>query len=255
MTKSKLNSRNNTGALRRRLRALDSALLSDAMGKSGAMDHDMHCMSANCRMAGPAFTLRIHTADNLMVAKALSVCPPGSVLVVDGQGELNTALWGIHTTVTARLKGMEGVVIDGAIRDVAGIRRDRFPVFARAVVPNAGGAEYPGEMGIPIQCGGLVVNPNDWIVGDEDGVVVVPAGRLAALVEAAERLRDCEKKIGREVLAGKDLATLLRYDELLDQKGGSVRVPQLRFLDRRANQRVPPRAGRSAARGKNKRGR
>src|SRR5215813_6186792 len=118
------------------------------------MDHDMRCWSANCRMAGPAATLRVHTADILMVGKALSVCPSGNVLVIDGQGELNTALWGAITTECALLKGMEGVVIDGAIRDLAQIRANRLPVFARAVVPNAGGAEYRGEINVAVQCGG-----------------------------------------------------------------------------------------------------
>ena len=87
--------------IRKRLLALRPALLSDALGKAGAMDHDMRCWSANCRMAGPAVTLRVHTADILMVGKALSECPKGFVLVIDGQGELNTALWGAITTACA----------------------------------------------------------------------------------------------------------------------------------------------------------
>ncbi|MCI0625161.1 MAG: RraA family protein, partial [Acidobacteria bacterium] len=124
--------------------------LSDALGKGGAMDHDMHCLSANCRMAGPAVTVRVHTADILMVGITLSHCLKGSVLVIDGQGELNTALWGEVTTLAARLKGLQGVVIDGAIRDLDKIRRDKLPVFARGVVPNAGGVQYPGELQIPV---------------------------------------------------------------------------------------------------------
>ena len=109
----------NTGSVRQRLLSLRPALLSDALGKSGAMDHYIQCFSANCRMAGPAFTARVHTADILMVGKALSDCPAESVLVIDGQGERNTALWGAITTEGARRKGVKGVVIDGAIRDVA----------------------------------------------------------------------------------------------------------------------------------------
>ena len=215
--------------IRRRLLALRPALLSDALGKAGAMDHDMRCWSANCRMAGPAVTLRVHTADILMVGKALSECPKGSVLVIDGQGELNTALWGSITTACARIKGVEGIVIDGAIRDVALIRRDKLPVFARAVVPNAGGAEYRGEIGIPIQCAGAVVNPGDWIVSDEDGVVVVSKARLEATLTLAERLRKVEIKIQRQVQSGKDLAALLRYDELLESKAATGGLPQMRF--------------------------
>src|SRR5262249_22749702 len=152
----------------------------------GAMDHDMKCMSAKCQMAGRAATVRAHTGDILMVGKAVSTCARGDVLVIDGQGELNTALWGILITEAARLKGLAGVVIDGAVRDIAGIRRDHLPVFARAVVPNAGGAEYSSEINVPIQCGGVPVHPGDWIVRDEDGVVVIPVHRLDAVLEKAE---------------------------------------------------------------------
>lgn len=218
-----------TLALRKQLLALRPALLSDALGKSGAMDHDMRCWSTNCRMAGPAATVRVHTADILMVGKALAECPAGHVLVIDGQGERNTALWGGITTIAARLKGIAGVVIDGAIRDVAQIRRDRLPVFARAVVPNAGGAEYKGELGITVQCGGAVVHPGDWIVSDEDGVVVVPAARLEATLALAQRLGRVERQIYRAVRAGKDLAALLHYDELLATKSAASGLPQMRF--------------------------
>ncbi len=219
----------NDRVLRTRLSTLKTALLSDALGKTGGLDHDMKCFSAKCQMAGPAATLRVHPADILMIGRAISECPKGSVLVIDGQGELNTALWGIVTTVVARLKKLEGVVIDGAIRDIEGIRRERFPVFARAIVPNAGGAEYLGESGIPIQCGGVVVNPGDWVVGDEDGVVVIPLARLLAVIKMAEHLRALETRIEREIRRGKDLVSLLRYDELLEQKANQVFLPQLRF--------------------------
>jgi len=204
--------------LLKEIRTIRTSLLSDALGKGGGMDHDMHCFSANCRMAGPAVTVRVHTADILMVGITLSHCPKGSVLVIDGQGELNTALWGEVTTLAARLKGLQGVVIDGAIRDLYKIRHDKLPVFARGVVPNAGGVQYPGEFQVTVQCGGAIVNPGDWVVGDEDGVVVIPQDRLESVIEGAMRLAVVEKKIEDEVAKGKDLATLLRYHELLEKK-------------------------------------
>jgi RraA family protein len=219
--------------IRKRLLRLRPALLSDALGKSGGMDHDMRCWSANCRMAGPAFTARVHTADILMVGKALSACPRGSVLVIDGQGERNTALWGAITTLAASRKGLAGVVIDGAVRDVAQIRRSRLPVFARAAVPNAGGAEYAGEIGRVIQCGGAVVSPGDWILSDEDGIVVIPVERLDAALATAERLQKTERAIERRVRQGADLAELLRYDELLQSKSAAGGLPQMRFSARR----------------------
>jgi RraA family protein len=214
------------------IRTIRTSLLSDALGKGGAMDHDMQCLSANCRMAGPAVTVRVHTADILMVGITLSRCPKGSVLVIDGQGELNTALWGEVTTLAARLKGLQGVVIDGAIRDLYKIRHDKLPVFARAVVPNAGGVQYAGEFQVPVQCGGAIVHPGDWVVGDEDGVVVVPQDRLESVIEAAKRLAVVEKKIEDEFAKGKDLATLLRYHELLEKKTSEGVLPQMRFLEK-----------------------
>lgn len=214
------------------IRTIRTSLLSDALGKGGAMDHDMQCRSASCRMAGPAVTVRVHTADILMVGITLSHCRKGSVLVIDGQGELNTALWGEVTTLAARLKGLQGVVIDGAIRDLYKIRHDKLPVFARAVVPNAGGVQYAGEFQVPVQCGGAIVHPGDWVVGDEDGVVVVPQERLETVIKAAKRLAVVEKKIEDEVAKGKDLATLLRYHELLAKKTSESVLPQMRFLEK-----------------------
>jgi RraA family protein len=218
--------------LSKKLLGIRTSLLSDALGKGGAMDHDMRCWSANCRMAGFAATVRVHTADILMVGIALSHCPKGSVLMIDGQGELNTALWGEVTTLAARLKGLRGVVIDGAIRDLCSIQRDRLPVFARATVPNAGGAQYAGEINVPIQCGGVIVRPGDWVAGDEDGVVVVPAERLDVVFETAQRLAIVEKRIEQAVRQGRDLAELLRYPEALADKSKQGVLPQMRFLEK-----------------------
>lgn len=211
-----------------RLMKAGSGALSDALGKAGAMDHDVQCRSANPHMAGQAFTVRVHTADILMVAKALSDCPAGRVLVVDGQGELNTALWGGLTTMAAHKKRLAGIVIDGAIRDRAEIRRSRLPVFARAVAPNAGGAEYCGELQVPVSCGGQVVTPGDWIVGDEDGVVVVPAARMEESLKIAGRILQAEKRIAKAIRTGVDLGEILRCDEVIDRKSREVFLPQLR---------------------------
>src|SRR5260370_1480694 len=105
------------------------ALSAEAWGNARAMDQDMRGGADNRRMAGPAVTLRVHTADILMVGKALSECPKGSVLAIDGQGELNTALWGAITTACARIKGVEVIVIDGALRDVPLTQHHNFPPF------------------------------------------------------------------------------------------------------------------------------
>jgi RraA family protein len=215
-------------AIRTRLAKIGAGPISDALGKTNAMDHAMRPRSANARMAGPAFTVRVHTADILMVSKALSECPKGSVLVVDGHGECNTALWGGLTTEAAFRKGLAGVVIDGAIRDSAEIARSRLPVFARAIVANAGGAEYAGELQIPVQCGGVVVNPDDWLVGDEDGVVAIPNAKLQEAMQIASRILEAESRIALAIRAGKDLGAILQCDEVLERKAREIFVPQLR---------------------------
>jgi regulator of RNase E activity RraA len=198
------------------------------MGKIGAMHHDMQCRSANVAMAGPAFTVRVHTADILMVSQAIKECPSGHVLVIDGRGECNTALWGELTTYSAEGKRLAGVVIDGAIRDSAAIARSPLPVFARAVVSNAGGAEYLGRIGERVNCAGQVVCPGDWVVGDRDGVIVIPAARVEVVVADAERIVLAEKRIERAVRRGVDLADLIGVPETLERKRAAILIPQLR---------------------------
>jgi RraA family protein len=213
--------------LRQRLMKAGTGPVSDALDKGGAMDHGIRPWSANAKMAGPAFTVQVHTADILMVSKALAECPAEHVLVIDGHGEKNTALWGGLTTLSALRKKLAGVVVDGAIRDLADIRGSRLPVFARAAVPNAGGAQYVGKLQVPVACGGMVVNPGDWLVGDDDGVVVIPVARLDEVLEKAERIVAAEKQIAKAIRAGVEVATLLRVDETLERKSKEVFVPQL----------------------------
>lgn len=220
---------NQSESLRDRLLSLGSGPVSDALGKTGAMDHEIRPFSASPRMAGTAYTVRVHTADILMVAKALSECPGAAVLVIDGRGERNTALWGGLTTQAALYKGLAGVVVDGAIRDVAEIRRSELPVYARSVVPAAGGAEYVGELQVPVQCGGTVVHPGDWLVGDEDGVVVIPAARLDQTLQRAQEIVAAEVKIAEGIRQGQDFAKILSIDEILESKGKKVFIPQLRI--------------------------
>ncbi len=214
--------------MKKKLLTYGTGPVSDALGKKGAMDHAMRPWSSQPRMSGPAFTVRVHTADILMVSKALSECPAGAVLVIDGHGELDTALWGGLTTAQAYRKGLAGIVVHGAIRDLADIRKSKLPVFARAVVPNAGGAEYAGDLQVPVSCGGQVVNPGDWLVGDDDGVVVIPQAQLDAVVLQAGKIVAAEKRIAKAIRSGADLAQLLRIDELLEAKRQQIFVPQLR---------------------------
>ena len=129
--------------------------------------------------------------------------------------------------MSAWKKGLAGVVVEGAIRDLADIRVSKLPVFAKAVVPNAGGGQYVGKLQVPVACCGVAVQPGDWVVGDEDGVVVIPLTRLEEVFEKANRIVEAEKRIAKAIRAGVEIATLLRVEETLERKAKEIFVPQL----------------------------
>jgi RraA family protein len=127
------------------------------------------------KVIGPACTVKVYPGDNLMVHKALDIAKPGDVIVVDTSGSTMTAVLGDLISTKARHRGIAGFVIDGLIRDLEGIRGlGDFPVFARGVTPIGPLHRGPGEINCPVSAGGVVVHPGDVIVGDLNGVVVVP---------------------------------------------------------------------------------
>lgn len=127
------------------------------------------------RILGPACTVKVFPGDNLMVHKSLDIARPGDVVVVDAAGSHNTAVLGDLVSMKARHRGIAGFVVDGLIRDLPAILRlGDFPVFARGVTPIGPLHRGPGEINFPASVGGVVVNPGDLVVGDLNGVVVVP---------------------------------------------------------------------------------
>jgi 4-hydroxy-4-methyl-2-oxoglutarate aldolase len=138
------------------------------------------------RLAGPAYTVRYGPRDNLMLHAAIYRARPGTVVVVEG-GDTTFALAGGNVCAVAQKRGLRGFVLDGAIRDLAEIRAIQFPVFARGVTPVAGGRNFIGALNTPVRCGGVVVAPGDVVVGDEDGIVVIPSAGLDSTLAAARR--------------------------------------------------------------------
>lgn len=154
------------------------------------------------RVAGPAYTVRTVKYDNLMLHAAIYHAEPGDVLVVQA-GDDRMAVADGQVCAVAQRRGVAGLVVDGVIRDPAESRGRGFPVFARGVSPIPGRQDGPGEIGGPITCGGVRVNPGDVVVADEDGIVVVPraraetvlkSARARAAQEAAESLPEWERK-------------------------------------------------------------
>ncbi len=167
-----------------RFRAHDVAKVADAMGGYGIVDPKIKPVADGMYVVGPAVTVLTRPGDALYVIRACDVAQPGDVIVISGGGCADLAVLGdgiSYYMQTARQ--VAGVVADAAVRDVKGIRKLGFPTFARGVTVRFGGAQGPGAINVPIACGGVPVNPGDIVMGDDDGVVVVPR-------EDAERVAD-----------------------------------------------------------------
>jgi regulator of RNase E activity RraA len=185
-----------------RFRGLASSSLADAMGRFRFMDGGIQSRSG-LALCGVAVTVLARPADNLMVHKALEVARPGEIVVVSTCGNLTSAVFGelmCHTAVSAKVGG---IVVDGAVRDVEAITRLAFPVYSRTVSPGSCDKDGPGEINVPISCGGTVVAPGDIVVGDADGIAVVPRDvaedvlTLVALIQQRERERVVEIRAGK----------------------------------------------------------
>jgi regulator of RNase E activity RraA len=191
---------------------LPTANLSDASGNLGTMDSGIHAMSPGARICGPACTVSTRAGDFVATLLGLGVAQKGDVLVIHNQGQPDVALWGEITTAEAKRKGLSGLVVDGNVRDIDGIRKRKFSVFARGVVPRVVGRGSLGEVNVPIQCGGVVVAPGDIVVGDSDGVVVVPKEKAETVLRLAQEIVHYENELLAKVLKGRTQVEMFSID-------------------------------------------
>ncbi|MBE1585290.1 methyltransferase [Nonomuraea angiospora] len=169
-----------------RLAALPTANIGDAMDRLGVLDSRIRPIWPGARVAGRAFTIWTRSGDNALIHQALDVVEPGDVIVVNGGGDESRALIGELIGQRAKNKGVAGFVIDGAVRDADGLGEMGMPVFARAVTPAGPYKNGPGHLGRTVAVGGVAVAPGDLILGDADGVVVVPLAEAERVARAAE---------------------------------------------------------------------
>lgn len=165
---------------------LSPTTLADCLPRHQVMSADIHPLWEGMpRIAGPAYTVRCCPGDNLMLHAAIHRAPKGSVVVVEG-ADAEFALAGGNVCAVAQKNGITAFVLDGVVRDLAEIRAMRFPVFAKGVIPKPGTKQLVGTLLRQIRCGGVVVAPDDMIVADEEGIVVVPAAECAGVLVAAQ---------------------------------------------------------------------
>lgn len=168
---------------------LPTSAISDAMGRHGAMSVGIQPLYQDISMVGCALTVLCFPGDNVMTHLALTMVQPGDVLVIDEGGHM-TGCFGHRSAMLARSRGATGAVMSGCVRDARDLRRDRFPVFSAGVSPRAPQKNTPGSINVPVHVGGIVVAPGDIVVGDDDGVVVVPLAEAeSVLAKASARER------------------------------------------------------------------
>ncbi|MBU0679618.1 MAG: hypothetical protein KJ626_16065, partial [Verrucomicrobia bacterium] len=198
---------------------IPTTILSDMMNRAQAMYADIKPVKGGVHVAGPAVTVGCMVGDNIMSHHAIYLAEPGDILVIDGRGHVDTSIWGGVQTLAAEKQGVVGVVVDGSIRDVQEAREAKCEVFCRGVTPTGPHKGWGGSINRPIQCGGVPVMPGDIIVGDDDGVVVVPAGEADRIIEESLKRMEEEKDWVRRIEEGETAVSILGFDEKLKKLG------------------------------------
>jgi 4-hydroxy-4-methyl-2-oxoglutarate aldolase len=189
----------------------------DAMHGRGALDHAIKPLDPRSRFVGSAVTARAGARDNLAALAALDLLEPGDVLVVATQGFTGTATLGDNMAKIAQQRGAVAVVTDGMVRDAAEITALGLPCFCRGVTPNSAFPSGPGEVGLPLALGEVVVDAGDLVMGDRDGVVIVAQAHVPVIAERLERVAALEAEMHTKITRGEIRSLLERWPELRDQ--------------------------------------
>lgn len=171
-----------------------AAILADVAGRRGTLHGRIKPLAPQMKVAGPAVTVEVRPGDNLAIHAALAVAKPGDVLVIDGKGDISCALLGEIMATQAQASGIAGIIIDGAVRDADALSTQDYPVFAAGLNPCGPTKFIPGLVNYPISVAGAAVQAGDLVVGDIDGVVVIPREEVPTIIALAQ------KKLAAETL-------------------------------------------------------
>jgi len=203
-----------------RLQGAQTGHIVDAMGGRGALDPAIKPVDpGRAQFVGTAMTCETGPSDNLAIIAAVALAQKGDVVVSASDGFTSTAVIGDIVSLLAKNAGIQAVVVDGMARDSKGIIGVGLPVFSRGITPNSCVKSGPGRVGHPIVAGGVAIEPGDVIVGDRDGVVVIPQSRLDEVIERIEAIREAEKKVianvtGNRLTRMDSIAALLNSDRV-----------------------------------------
>lgn len=200
---------------------LATSNVADVMWRFGALDEKLCPIGdASVYLTGTALTVRTRPTDNLMVHKALELAQPGDIIVIEAGGEMRHAILGELMCRYAAEKGVGGFVVDGPVRDGSAIHSLGFPVYARGLTPRGPYKEGPGEINVPVSCGGVAISPGDLILGDADGVVVVPRDSAGEVLEEASAVERSEEEVMKLISTGRWERGWI--DEKLKEKGCEI---------------------------------
>ncbi|MDS0293689.1 4-carboxy-4-hydroxy-2-oxoadipate aldolase/oxaloacetate decarboxylase [Halogeometricum luteum] len=194
-----------------------STIVSDVTGNVGlTMDSGLRPAYDGVEMAGTAVTVNASPGDNLIIHKAITMAEPGDVLVIDCNGYTETGHIGELMCTSCQANDLAGIIIDGAYRDSREIAEMEFPMYGRGVNPQGPLKQDPGSINVTVSCGGVSVDPGDIVVGDDDGVAVIPSEGAEDVLERSREKLDSEDSVREEVLSGEYLYERNGYDELFD---------------------------------------
>lgn len=182
-----------------RVSKLSTAQLSDGMNglgifRNGCMDASMMPVDSSMRVIGTAYTVSTEDGDNFPIHVAIYQGKPGYVLVVDGKAYTERAYMGDLMVGAAKAIGLNGIVLDGYVRDKEGLKELGLPVYSKGFMQRSPDKKGPGKINVPVYCAGVIVNPGDLVVGDYDGVTVIPRERIPEVLEKAEKKAEYEVK-------------------------------------------------------------
>ena len=196
-------------SIARALGEYPAATLYEALGKSGGMSAAIRSIVPRARLAGVAYTIRLLGAETLALLTAIEEAPAGAVLVIDTGSEGTAPTWGGTSSLAAKVRGLAGAVTNGLVRDIEEVIEIGVPIYATGACVIGTQKNHPGWRGIPVTLGGVVVHPGDFVIGDADGVVVVPAARADEALERAAVQRAKETARDERILRGEPLTVVL----------------------------------------------
>lgn len=196
-----------------------SATVHEAMGRIGAMDHAIKPLARGMKVCGPAFTVKTQPCDNVMLLKAIQLAHPGDVIVLDCGRCVEAGPFGEVAATECVTKGVAGLVTTGSVRDTAEIIDLGFPVYTSGISIVGTVKESLGLINHTICAGDVIVHPGDIILGDDDGIVVIPLEKAQEALEKSDARVDKENKVMDRLRAGESLFDIYGYDAVLKRQG------------------------------------